>query len=94
MNGLNVSRTIMAAVILLALAACGPRLNKANYDKVAEGMSSAQVKAILGEPSEMKSASVPLVGSVTTYSYKVDKSEAEFVFYDDKLKSKSGTIVE
>lgn len=44
-----------AAVIMLALAACGPTLDQETYDKLAVGMTQPQVEDILGGPGEEQS---------------------------------------
>ena len=94
MHEIRWSKRFAAALLLCALAACGAKLSQANYEQVKDGMTSAQVRSILGAPTEMNTASLPLVGTVTTYTYRTKKSEATFIFYEDKLKTKAGTIVE
>ena len=49
-----------AAVLLAAIAAiaCAGKLTKANYDKVVNGMSPAQVETILGPGTEQASSGI------------------------------------
>jgi outer membrane protein assembly factor BamE (lipoprotein component of BamABCDE complex) len=45
-------------VCSLCLAGCGSRINQDNFDKVQTGMTLAQVKVILGNPTESSSMDV------------------------------------
>ncbi len=58
-------KTFAAAAIVLLLAACS-KLTQENFSKVQEGMTEAEVKSILGEPTE--SSSVQLLGVSGTSS--------------------------
>ena len=51
---------IVVVVVLAAftLAGCGSRINQDNFEKVQTGMTMAQVKLILGEPTESSSVDV------------------------------------
>lgn len=55
-------RRISAALPLLALAlaaaACGGKVNQENYAKINNGMSAAEVEAIMGPGTEQASSSV------------------------------------
>lgn len=89
--------TALAFAWLLALAlACGagPKLTQANLEQVKDGMTTAQVKALLGEPTKVNTTSLPVLGTVTTYEYKTDKADVELHFRDDQLKVKIGSIGE
>ncbi len=78
--------------ILLTLAACSGSLSRANFDKVANGMSVEEVKKLLGEPNLVETLSVPVLGTVIKYSYKTEKGEASVIFRDNQVRSKSGSI--
>ncbi len=52
----------MAAI---AAIACAGKLTKANYDKVVNGMSPAQVENILGPGSEQASSGITIPGTAT-----------------------------
>ena len=56
-----------AAVLLAAIAAiaCAGKLTKANYDKVVNGMSPAQVETILGPGTEQASSGITIPGTAT-----------------------------
>jgi hypothetical protein len=51
---------IVVVVVLaaLTLAGCGSRINQDNFEKVKTGMTLAQVKVILGNPTESSSVDV------------------------------------
>jgi outer membrane protein assembly factor BamE (lipoprotein component of BamABCDE complex) len=61
---------ILVALVLCAfcLAACGSRINQADFEKIQTGMTMAQVTAILGEPTESSSVDVAVFsGTVSTW---------------------------
>lgn len=90
---------VFIAVLLvsgLVTGACGakPLLTPENLDKVKDGMTTAQVKTLLGEPTAVKTVALPVLGTVTTYEYKTDKADVELHFRDDQLRVKIGSIRE
>jgi len=54
-----------ALVATLVAIACAGKLTKANYDKVANGMSPAQVESILGPGTEQASSGITIPGTAT-----------------------------
>jgi len=61
----------------LFLAGCGAlssmSLTQANLDKVHDDMSPAEVKSILGDPTDSKTEPIPVVGGTQTiYTYMAD----------------------
>jgi len=44
--------TLGSCLLLLVLAACGSKINQANFDKIKVNMTKQEVIAILGEPTE------------------------------------------
>jgi hypothetical protein len=83
--------------LALTLAGCGGgsplTLTQENLDKVQDGMSQADVRAIFGDPTESKTDPIPIVGGTqTTYTYRNDKSEVVIVFKNDQEKEKHGTF--
>ena len=86
--------------ISLALAACGPRITNANLNEVekerttreisGKGISPKEVESILGQPSRMESAKLPLETQkkeveVVRYYYRQDGEEVALHFVDGKL---------
>jgi len=88
---------ILCAAVSLALMGCGGgsplTLTQENLDKVHDDMSQADVRSILGDPSESKTDPIPIVGGTqTTFTYHNDKSEVTIVFKNDQVKEKHGTF--
>jgi predicted small lipoprotein YifL len=89
----------LALTLSLALTACGGgsplTLTQDNLDKVHKGMSPADVKAILGDPTSSSSNPIPIVGGTETkyiYSNAQNGTEATIVFKNDQETDKSGTF--
>ena len=88
---------ILCAALSLVLLGCGGgsslTLNQENLDKVHNDMSSAEVRDIMGSPTESKDEPIPVVGGTqTTYTYRNDTSEVVIVFKNDQVKEKKGTF--
>jgi hypothetical protein len=90
-------KCILVAVCSWTLVACGGgsplTLNQANLDKIHNDMTPAEVKAILGNPTDSSSEPIPVVGGTqTTYTYRSDSSEVRIVFKNDQVKEKQGSF--
>ena len=90
-------RYLLCAALSLILIGCGGgsplTLNQEHLDKIHDDMSSADVRSILGSPTESKDEPIPIVGGTeTTYTYRNDKSEVTIVFKNDQVKEKKGTF--
>ena len=88
---------LLAIFTISVLGGChsGPMntLTQENLDKIQTDMSSQQVKAILGEPTESKSEPIPIVGGTkTTYIYSTDKDRVVIVLKNDTVQTKEGTF--
>ena len=88
---------ILCASLSLALLGCGGgsplTLTQDNLDKVHDGMSSAQVREILGGPTDSRDEPIPIVGGTkTTYTYRNNASEVTIVFKNDQEQSKTGSF--
>jgi len=88
---------LLALLPIFALDAChsGPMntLTQENLDKIQPDMSSQQVKAILGEPTDSKTEPIPIVGGTkTTYTYSNDKDHIVIVLKNDTVQTKEGTF--
>ena len=56
-------------------------------------MTQAEVRDIMGAPTESKDEPIPVVGGTqTTYTYRNDTSEVVIVFKNDQVKEKHGTF--
>ena len=70
-------------------------LNQDNLNKIHDDMSQADVRSIMGAPSESRDEPIPIVGGTqTTYIYRNDKSEVTIVFKNDQEQSKQGTFAQ
>jgi hypothetical protein len=91
------TKYILCGALALMLVGCGGgsplTLNQENLDKVHDGMSTSDVRNILGAPTESRDEPIPVVGGTkTTYVYRNDKSEVTIVFKNDQEQSKTGTF--
>jgi len=83
----------------LFMAGCGAfastSLTQANLDKIHDDMSPAEVKSILGEPTDSTSEPIPVVGGTQTiYTYHSGSSDVTIIFKNDLMKEKHGTFSE
>lgn len=86
--GKSVWSLSLALILCAAVAGCGSKLTQENFDKIQNGMSMAQVKAILGEPTEAKSVGVgPFSGVSATWKDKNTLINIQFV--NDKVTLKT-----
>jgi len=84
-------------VLALLIAGCGAlasmSLTQANLDKIHDDMSPAEVKAILGDPTDSKTEPIPIVGGTQTiYTYHAGTSDVTIIFKNDLMKEKHGTF--
>ena len=75
---------LLCSVLSLVLLGCGGgsplTLNQDNLNKIHDDMSQAEVRSIMGSPSESKEEPIPIVGGTqTTYTYRNDRSEVDIV---------------
>jgi outer membrane protein assembly factor BamE (lipoprotein component of BamABCDE complex) len=83
-------RTLLLFSAVIALAACS-KLTQDNLEKVHNGMTTADVKALLGDPTSSSSGSF-LGQSGTEYVYHTDKSDVKIDFVNDKVIATSGSF--
>ncbi len=74
---------------LLFVTACS-KLTEDNLQKVHNGMTTADVKAILGEPTSSQTGSALGLVSGTTYIYHTSTSDVKITFVDDKVIATEG----
>jgi hypothetical protein len=87
----------LCLALSLLIAGCGVfssmALTQANLDKIHDDMSPAEVKSILGEPTDSKSEPIPIVGGTQTiYTYHSDSADVTIIFKNDLMKEKKGTF--
>jgi hypothetical protein len=81
--------TLLALATLMLVTACS-RLTEDNLQKIHNGMTTADVKAILGEPPSSQTGSALGIISGTTYVYHTDTSDVKINFVDDKVIATEG----
>jgi len=75
-------------LLALLLAACGSKINQSNFDKIKDGMSEVDVKAILGSPTSSDSIGIGgLSGTSDVWQDKHGTISIQFVNGKVKLKS-------
>ena len=87
-----VSRAALVAIaVVLMLAGCGPKVSRANFDKINEGMKEDQVQAILGIASESRSSAVKVEETVFTSTeskWRNDKGTIVVLFLNGEVQQK------
>ena len=89
----RLARVALILLLVLLLSCAGRKINKANVDEVAEGMSKKQVESILGPPTELDNKDF-LILKKTTYVYRQGKDTVTVVFKDDKVVEKQSTLTD
>jgi hypothetical protein len=75
-------------LLLLALAACGSKVNDSNYAKIEIDMTEEQVKSLLGAPTESSGINVAgLSGSSSKWVSKEGTINVQFL--NGKVKAKA-----
>jgi len=78
---------LIAAAIFLS--ACS-KLTEANLEKVHNGMSPNEVKAILGSPTSSETSSALGLFTGTTFIYHTSASDVKITFVNDKVMATEG----
>jgi outer membrane protein assembly factor BamE (lipoprotein component of BamABCDE complex) len=83
----RLSALVLAGTILF-LTACS-HLTEANLGKIHNGMTTDEVKAILGSPTSVESSGA-LGFTGTTYTYHSGSSDVKITFLNDKVMATEG----
>ncbi len=75
----------------LFLAGCAAKLTNDNLNKVHNGMSQAEVQAILGKPSRVESGETLGIRG-TTFYYDAKGASVQIVFLNDAVLVKQGSF--
>ncbi len=86
----NLSSLFLSAVVFLLIAGCS-RLTETNLEKVQDGMTTDEVKAILGDPTSSETGGA-LGLSGTTFTYHTAASDVKITFVNDKVIAKEGSF--
>jgi len=85
--------------ILIGLTGCAEeaetsRVTQENFNQLKEGMTTDDVQAILGEPTEVKRADIPMVATAS-YRYADEKNNRiELTFFNNKLTTKKASFTD
>lgn len=79
------------AVLALGLAACGNKRTPDNLARVKSGMSTEEVKAILGKPDRVETGSI-LGLEGTTFFYEKDGAKVQIQFINGEVTVKLGSF--
>ena len=84
----NLRTALFIAVSALLLSACS-KLTETNLQKIQPGMTTDEVKAILGEPTDSQTKTILLM-STTTFTYHTGSSNVAITFLNDKVIATEG----
>ncbi len=91
----NFNQTLLKSLLLICvftvLGACVSKINQENYERIQRGMTLEEVKAILGEPTESKSAGVGGLVSGTSAIWKANGITIDIKFLNGKVQLKTFT---
>jgi outer membrane protein assembly factor BamE (lipoprotein component of BamABCDE complex) len=83
-------RTLLLFTVVAALAACS-KLTQDNLEKIHNGMTTDEVRTILGDPTSSNTGgALGITG--TTYIYHTDKSDVKITFVNDKVIAMEGSF--
>jgi outer membrane protein assembly factor BamE (lipoprotein component of BamABCDE complex) len=86
----NVATALIAVTAFVLITACS-RLTEDNLQKVQNGMTTDQVKAILGEPTSSDTGgALGITG--TTYVYHTSSSDVKITFVNDRVITTEGNF--
>ena len=92
----NLTRTVRHTATVVAIAllvACGCPFNPQNFARVQNGMTEAEVTAILGKPTSIESGSLPILNITgTEYTYRRGADRATVAFVNGKVVLKEATF--
>ncbi len=82
--------TLGLLICALLLTACGSKLTEDNLQKIHNGMTTVEVKNILGEPTSSQTGSALGLISGTTYLYHTATSDVKITFLNDQVIATEG----
>lgn len=85
------SYRLLLLLPVLALAACASKLTNDNLNKVHNGMSQAEVKKVLGNPTRVESSETLGIRG-TTFYYDAKGASVQIVFLNDSVLVKQGSF--
>ena len=88
LHRLPIIRGTALLLLLLALTACGSKVNESNYAKIEIDMTEEQVKSLLGAPTESSSLNVGGL-SGTSSKWVAKEGTINVQFLNGKVKAKA-----
>ncbi|HPA19226.1 MAG TPA: hypothetical protein PLU30_15880 [Verrucomicrobiae bacterium] len=89
----RLTRLAAAAATIAILAACGAPFNPQSFAKIQNGMTEAEVTAILGKPTSIESGSLPILNITgTEYTYRSGNARGTIAFVNGKVVLKEATF--
>ena len=85
----NIPTALWPVAALLLVTACS-RLTEDNLQKIQNGMTTDEVKTILGEPTSSETSTPLGIVTGTSYTYHSNTSDVKIIFVNDKVISKEG----
>ncbi len=86
---MSARRSLAALTLVLAFAACESRITRENFEKVTDGMSYAQVRAILGSGEDQTATGT----GITTYGLATGEARSNRKVYVWKDGHRTITVV-
>lgn len=87
---LQAMKWMLIIIALMTFTACS-KINAANFDKIQNEMTTEQVKAILGKPTEIRSGGLLGFNGIV-YIYQQDKTTIKITFIQGKVIGKDGSF--
>jgi hypothetical protein len=82
-----------ATATIALLPACGKPFNPERFAKIQNGMTEAEVTAILGKPTSIESGSLPVLNITgTEYTYRSGNAHGTIAFVNGKVVLKEATF--
>ena len=85
----NKYSALLTVAAILLVTACS-RLTEDNLQKIHNGMTTDEVKAILGAPTSLQTSNALGIISGTTYTYHTSSSDVKITFVNDKVIATEG----
>lgn len=79
----------LAMALPLLLTACASKFTESNLQKIHDGMTPDEVKAVLGPPTEVQDQNIMGINS-TVFIYRASHANGKIVFVNGKELTKEG----
>ena len=76
-------------ILSLALLGCNSKINQENYQKIQNGMTLEEVKAILGEPTDVQTAGIGGLSGTSAVWKNKEGAKIDIKFVNNKVQLKT-----